>query len=217
MCGGPTYLVDNSSGAETFHVFGACLDDGTDRVEDNGNNNKFNSAKDIGNFCCGRLHKQIFSFANSGLEACGIYLSGGSNDSAENVDGCEKTVLTIALGSIGLLWTLVSISVTHPPIFWETDLVCVPNGSIQPVNVGDEEHTRKQADAIKETKVRVDDFNTVDSRAAFTQQLNILSWRSLSMGVLSRVFPEAAADRALRNSHDEQCQEMFKRLERSAR
>lgn len=57
MCVGPTYLVDDSSGTETFHVFGACLDDCTDRVEHNGNNDKFNSAKDIGNFGRGRLHK----------------------------------------------------------------------------------------------------------------------------------------------------------------
>lgn len=45
----------------------------------------------------------MISFANSSLGICGIYLSGGGNDSAENVDGREKTVLTIALGGIGLL------------------------------------------------------------------------------------------------------------------
>jgi hypothetical protein len=55
-CAGPTYLVDYSSGAETLYVFRACFDNRTDRVEDNGDNDEFNSAKDIGNLCSGRLN-----------------------------------------------------------------------------------------------------------------------------------------------------------------
>lgn len=98
----PTYLVDHSSCAETLHVFGACLDNCTNRVEDDGNNDKLNSAKDIGNLCRGRLNRRLVSLTNPGLESYGMYLSGGGNDSTENVDGCEKTVLTIALGCIGL-------------------------------------------------------------------------------------------------------------------
>lgn len=202
ICAEPTYLVDNSSGAETFHVLGTCLDDCTDCVEDNGNNDKFNSAEDIGNLCSGRLNERLVSSANLGLETCATYLRGGGDDGPEHIDSCEKTMLTIALSSIGLLQALISVPAVTLVSFRKTDLVCVSDGSIQSIDVGDEENTRKQADAIKKTEVRVNDLNTMDSRTTFAEQLGILNWRSLSVRVLSRVFPGADADWALGNGHD---------------
>lgn len=69
-----TNLVENSTGCKGADIVSSSLDDGTQEIEEDGQVDKFNTTKDVGNLC-----------------SCG--LSGSSDDGANNVDSREQRVL----------------------------------------------------------------------------------------------------------------------------
>lgn len=89
----------------------------------------------------------------------------------------------------------------------DTYLVCVANSSIQAVHIGDQENRNKEEDAIPQSEVRCNNFDTTNTWTALTKQTGRLTKREGFVAGVLRVPTDGVVNVDLVNERHGSCAE----------